>query len=68
VNDEAENMTVGILIAGAFSQIIQDLTVNGLILPRPQGVKYNIIFVTLPIFGFDREDVYIAGFDIGIFA
>jgi hypothetical protein len=56
-------MTVQILIAGAFTQIIQDLVLNGYILPRPQGVQYIITFVTLPIVGFDRSDAFIVGFD-----
>lgn len=62
VND-AQKMTVTLSIAGAFTSIIQDLITNGYILPRPQAVLYTYIFATLPMFGFDRDDSFVAGFD-----
>jgi hypothetical protein len=64
VND-TQNMSVGLLVAGAFTSIIQDLISNGYILPRPQGVQYTYSFATLPILGFDRSDSYVAGEDTG---
>lgn len=60
-----QNMTATIVLAGAFTSIIQDLIVNGLIIPRPEAVLYNFTFSTLPIFGFDQDNSFVAGFDKG---
>jgi hypothetical protein len=65
--DDAQNMTVSIFVAGAFTSIIQDLILNGYILPRPQAVLYDYSFATLPMLGFDRGDSYVAGLDVGHF-
>lgn len=64
VNDH-QDMTVDLYVAGSFSSIIQDLILNGYIIPRPQAVKYTITLAVLPMFGFDRSDDYVAGFDLG---
>lgn len=64
VNDH-QDMTVAIFVAGSFSSIIQDLILNGYIIPRPQGVLYTITMATLPMLGFDRNDAYVAGWDTG---
>jgi Protein of unknown function (DUF2612) len=60
-----QNMTATILITGTFTSILQDLIVNGFIIPRPQAVLYNYVFGGLPFFGFDTNDAFIAGFDTG---
>jgi hypothetical protein len=60
-----QNMSATILMTGSFSSIIQDLIAHGLIVPRPAGVLYNYDFGVLPVFGFDRNDQFIAGFDTG---
>jgi len=65
---DGQNMSVSVILAGAFSSILQDLITHGLIVPRPQGVLYNYTFSTLPIFGFDSDNTYIAGFDHGHWA
>lgn len=62
---DSQNMTVNIILSGAFTSIIQDLIMNGYIVPRPEGVLYNYTFSTLPIFGFDQNNSLIAGFDLG---
>lgn len=62
---DAQNMSATILMSGAFSSILVDLISNGYIVPRPEGVLYNFSFATLPVFGFDRNDAYVAGFDAG---
>jgi Protein of unknown function (DUF2612) len=64
IND-SQDMTCVITMAGTFSSIIQDLINNGYIVPRPQGVLYTYGFATLPFFGCDREDAFIAGCDVG---
>jgi hypothetical protein len=65
---DTQNMEVSIVVSGAFTSIVQDLILNGEILPRPQGVLYNIAFGELPILGFDENTSLIAGVDLGHFA
>lgn len=65
--DDHQDMTATILLQGGFTSIIQDLIENDLIVPRPQGVLYTFAFPSLPMFGFDENDTFIAGFDIGKF-
>lgn len=60
-----QNMTATIILTGSFSSIIQDLIVNGMIVPRPQAVQYNYIFGQLPFFGFGPANAYVAGFGVG---
>lgn len=60
-----QNMTCTILLSGAFTSIMQDLITNGYIIPRPEAVQYNFSFATLPIFGFDQNNTFVAGFDLG---
>lgn len=62
---DGQNMTVTIVLSGAFSSITQDLIENEYIVPRPEGVHYDYTFSTLPIFGFDQDSTFIAGFDKG---
>jgi len=63
--DDAQNMTVSLIISGAFTSILKDLIVNGYILPRPQAVLYTYIFPRFPMFGCDLNNSFIAGFDTG---
>lgn len=63
-----QDMTATIVLTGAFSSIIQDLIVNGYIVPRPEAVLYNFEFGGLPFFGFDREDAFISGWDTGLWS
>ena len=63
-----QNMTATILLSGSFTSIIQDLVTNGYIVPRPEGVEYTYAFPELPAFGFDLDNAYIAGFDVGKWA
>jgi hypothetical protein len=64
-----QDMTCTIVLTGAFTSIIQDLIVNGYIVPRPEGVLYNYEFGNLPIFGFSvTNTTYIAGWNLGKWA
>jgi hypothetical protein len=67
VVEDHQDMTVDLFVGGAFTSIVQDLILQGYILPRPQGVLYIISFAVLPMFGVDRYDAYVAGFDGGHF-
>jgi Protein of unknown function (DUF2612) len=60
-----QNMTADITLKGSFTSIIQDLIVNGYIVPRPEGVLYTYLFGTLPFFGFGSSPGFIAGFGAG---
>ena len=64
----ASVMTATITFGGAFSQIMNDLIFRGYIVPRPEGVLYTYISALLPIFGFDLNTDYVAGFDIAFFS
>ena len=63
-----QNMTCDITLTGTFTSILQDLIVNGYIVPRPEGVLFNFIFGTLPFFGFGSSPGFIAGFGEGHWA
>jgi hypothetical protein len=63
-----QNMSCTIVLTGVFTSIIQDLITHGLIVPRPQGVLYNYVFGDLPLLGFDQNNAFIAGFDLGHFS
>jgi len=63
-----QNMTATIFLSGSFTSIIQDLITNGFIVPRPEGVEYTYDFAELPAFGFDLDNSYVAGFDVGKWA
>lgn len=67
VVEDHQDMTVDLYVGGAFTSIVQDLILDGYIIPRPQGVLYIISFAVLPMFGVDRYDAYVAGFDGGHF-
>lgn len=60
-----QDMTATIFLAGSFSSITQDLILNGLIVPRPQGVLYSYTFATLPVFGWDQITPFVSGWDQG---
>ncbi len=60
-----QDMTATVTVSGLFSSIILDLINNGYIVPRPEGVLYTYVTVTLPIFGADLNNSYIAGSDLG---
>jgi hypothetical protein len=62
---DQQNMTAIIFLSGSFTSIIQDLITNGYIVPRPEGVLYTYVFSTLPAFGADLNNSYIAGADLG---
>jgi hypothetical protein len=65
---DAQDMSASIILSGTFTSILQDLITHGKIVPRPEGVLYNYFFSELPIFGFDQDGTFIAGFGRGHFA
>lgn len=67
VNDN-QNMSATIIISGGFSSIVQDLIVNGLIVPQSEAVQYTFVLSNLPVFGLDLNNDFIAGLDVGHFS
>lgn len=65
---DEQNMTVSLIIAGAFTNLTKQMLAAGLIVPRPAAVLYNYVFASLPVLGFDADTQYIAGLDKGHFA
>ena len=63
-----QNMTCTIVLSGVFSSIVQDLIVNGYIVPRPEAVEYTYEFAELPMFGFGPNNAFIAGWGVGLWA
>jgi hypothetical protein len=63
-----QNMTANILISGAFTSILQDLISHDMVVPRPETVGYIYVFATEPVFGFDADNSYVAGWDTGHWA
>lgn len=73
-----QNMSATLFIGGLPSSLIIDMVAgyavngatsgnitNSLIVPRPEGVEYGFLLSTQPVFGFDLNNSYIAGFDLG---
>lgn len=65
--DDQQNMTAIVVMSGVFTAIIQDCIANGLVIPRPETVEYTYAFSDLPLFGFDQDNSFVAGFDKGHF-
>jgi hypothetical protein len=65
VIDDAQNMSATIVLSGTFTALAQQMITNGMIIPRPAGVLFNYTFAELPIFGFDLNNGFVAGFDTG---
>jgi hypothetical protein len=64
IQDE-QNMSCVIILSGVFTSIVQDLIAHGYIVPRPEAVNYSYTFSTLPVFGTDESNAFIAGVDVG---
>ena len=60
-----QNMSADIVLSGSFNSLVQDMITHDMIVPRPEAVQYNYLLGTLPYFGFDRNDSFIAGWDTG---
>lgn len=60
-----QDMTADIILAGSFTSIIQQMILNHMIVPEAEAVQFNYTFATLPIFGADQNNSFVAGADIG---
>ena len=66
--EDNQDMTVTVLLSGTFSTLIQDMISNDLIVPRPEGVLMTYNFAGVPIFGFDLQNSWLAGFSTGLWS
>lgn len=66
VIQDNQNMTMDIFLTGNFSPIVIEMIKHGLIVPRPEGVLVNYYLGEAPLFGFDYDNQYVSGHDIGV--
>ncbi|MDU4960210.1 MAG: DUF2612 domain-containing protein [Sporomusaceae bacterium] len=58
-----QDMTIDVVVVGLFDQIVKDMILNGLIVPKPQSVGVNYAFADEAVFGYDMETASIKGYD-----
>lgn len=63
-----QDMTMTVGIFGDFDVVIRELITNGYIVPKVQSVQINFNFGDLPTFGYDINNDYISGYNIGYWA
>jgi len=59
------NMTADIVVVGLGSTLHRELVENGYVLPKPEGVRYNVYYTDNIVFAFDLDNEYFSGFDVG---
>ncbi|MDQ7094228.1 DUF2612 domain-containing protein [Desulfosporosinus sp. PR] len=60
-----QNMTMDAFIIGLSSQLQKDLTTNGYLIPKPQGVQIYCSYSDTALFAFGVESTDLKGFDEG---
>ncbi|GAB6170539.1 hypothetical protein JCM15765_04020 [Paradesulfitobacterium aromaticivorans] len=63
-----QDMTMNALIIGLTSQIQKDLTSNGYIVPKPQGVNISFAYSSNPFFAYGIEATDLKGYGEGYWA
>lgn len=64
-----QDMTMDVGILGDVPLTVRDLVKYGYIVPKPQSVGINFYFFgAAPVFGYDVQNEFIAGYDSGIWA
>jgi len=58
-----QDMTIDVLAIGIDDQITNEMIRQGLIIPKPQGVRVNYYFAGQAVFGYDLETDTIKGYD-----
>lgn len=58
-----QDMTIDVLTIGIYDQMTKEMIKQGLIIPKPQGVRVNHYFADQAVFGYDLETVTIKGYD-----
>ena len=58
-----QDMSIDVLVIGISDQITKEMVRQGLIVPKPQGVRMNYYFADRAVFGYDLETDTIKGYD-----
>ena len=58
-----QDMSIDVLAIGINDQITKEMVLQGLIVPKPQGVHVNYYFADHAVFGYDLETDTIKGYD-----
>lgn len=60
-----QDMTCSLFISGTMSNIQTQLFALNLLVPKPCGVKYNYVFSTRTLFGYNLNNEQVSGYNIG---
>lgn len=63
---DLQDMTFNVVIAGDFSSLQKELISKGYIIPKPEGVRINLMTITdttgYPLFSYDLDTLYYSGY------
>ena len=63
---DLQDMTFNVIIAGAFTSLERELIAKGYIIPKPEGVRINLLTITdttgLPLFAYDLDTLQFSGY------
>lgn len=63
---DLQDMTFNVIIAGDFSGLQKELISKGYIIPKPEGVRINLMTITdtsgYPLFSYDLDTLYYSGY------
>ena len=63
---DLQDMTYNVVIMGAFTPLERELIANGYIIPKPEGVRINLLTITdtsgLPLFAYDVDTYLLSGY------
>lgn len=63
---DLQDMTFNVIIAGDFSSLQKELISKGYIIPKPEGVRINLMTITdtsgYPLFSYDLDTLYYSGY------
>lgn len=65
---DGQNMAISVLVIGLSSQMEKDLTTNGYILPKPQGVSVSFSYSDNPFFAYGLDTTDFKGYSAGYWA
>lgn len=61
-----QDMSMDVIVSGDFSVLEKDLIYNGLVVPKPEGVRINYIIIAqnadVPIFSYGYDNEFLGGY------
>ena len=64
---DLQDMTFNVIIAGDFTSLQKELISKGYIIPKPEGVRINLMTITdtsgFPLFSYDLDTLYYSGYN-----